>query len=107
VSGLCVTKLDVLDGLETINMCVGYEDNSGQIVGTPRDAADFESLVPVYETVEGWSESTLGVQRWEQLPPNARRYIERIAELVGVGIDIVSTGPDRNETIVLRHPFDA
>ena len=107
VSGLCVTKLDVLDGLETINMCVGYEDNSGHLVGTPRDAADFESLVPVYETVEGWSESTLGVQRWEQLPPNARRYIERIAELVGVGIDIVSTGPDRNETIVLRDPFDA
>jgi adenylosuccinate synthase len=107
VSGLCITKLDVLDGLETINMCIGYEDSSGQIVGTPRDAADFESLVPVYETVSGWSESTLGVQHWEQLPPNARRYIERIAELVGVGIDIVSTGPDRNETIILRDPFDA
>ena len=105
VSGLCITKLDVLDGLETINMCIGYEDSSGQIVGTPRDAADFESLVPVYETVSGWSESTLGVQHWEQLPPNARRYIERIAELVGVGIDIVSTGPDRNETIILRDPF--
>jgi adenylosuccinate synthase len=105
VSGLCITKLDVLDGLETINMCIGYEDSSGQIVGTPRDAADFESLVPVYETVSGWSESTLGVQHWEQLPPNARRYIERIAELVGVGIDIVSTGPDRNETILLRDPF--
>ena len=107
VSGLCITKLDVLDGLETINMCIGYEDSSGQIVGTPRDAADFESLVPVYETVSGWSESTLGVQHWEQLPPNARRYIERIAELVGVGVDIVSTGPDRNETIILRDPFDA
>jgi adenylosuccinate synthase len=107
VSGLCITKLDVLDGLETINMCIGYEDSSGQIVGTPRDAADFESLVPVYETVNGWSESTLGVQHWEQLPLNARRYIERIAELVGVGIDIVSTGPDRNETIILRDPFSA
>ena len=107
VSGLCITKLDVLDGLETINMCIGYEDSSGQIVGTPRDAADFESLIPVYETVNGWSESTLGVQHWEQLPLNARRYIERIAELVGVGIDIVSTGPDRNETIILRDPFSA
>jgi adenylosuccinate synthase len=105
VSGLCITKLDVLDGLETINMCIGYEDSSGQIVGTPRDAADFESLVPVYETVSGWSESTLGVQHWEQLPLNARRYIERIAELVGVCVDIVSTGPDRNETIILRDPF--
>ncbi|MFM7275433.1 MAG: adenylosuccinate synthase [Gammaproteobacteria bacterium] len=106
VSGLCITKLDVLDGLETINMCVGYEDSSGQIVGTPRDAADFESLVPIYETVPGWEDSTLGVRRWEELPVNARRYIERIAEVVGVGIDIVSTGPDRNETIVLRDPFE-
>ncbi len=105
VSGLCVTKLDVLDGLETINMCVGYEDSSGQLVGTPRDAADFESLIPIYETVDGWEESTLGVQHWDQLPLNARRYIERIAEMVDVGIDIISTGPDRNETIILRDPF--
>ena len=105
VSGLCLTKLDVLDGLETINMCVGYEDSSGQLVGTPRDAADFESLIPIYETVDGWEESTLGVQHWDQLPLNARRYIERIAEIVDVGIDIISTGPDRNETIILRDPF--
>jgi len=106
ISGLCVTKLDVLDGLETINMCIGYEDSSGRLVGTPRDSADFESLVPVYETAEGWSESTLGVTQWSGLPLNAQRYIERIAELVGVGIDIVSTGPDRKETIVIRDPFD-
>jgi adenylosuccinate synthase len=106
ISGLCVTKLDVLDGLETINMCIGYEDSSGRLVGTPRDSADFESLVPVYETAEGWSESTLGVTQWSKLPLNAQRYIERIAELVGVGIDIVSTGPDRKETIVIRDPFD-
>ena len=105
VSGLCLTKLDVLDGLETINMCVGYEDSSGQLVGTPRDAADFESLIPIYETVDGWEDSTLGVQHWDQLPLNARRYIERIAEIVDVGIDIISTGPDRNETIILRDPF--
>jgi len=105
VSGLCLTKLDVLDGLETINMCVGYEDSSGQLVGTPRDAADFESLIPIYETVDGWEESTLGVQHWDQLPLNARRYIERIAEIVDVGVDIISTGPDRNETIILRDPF--
>ena len=63
------------------------------------------NLVPVYETVEGWNESTLGVRDWNGLPENARRYIERIAEMVGVGIDIVSTGPDRNETIILRDPF--
>ena len=107
ISGLCITKLDVLDGLESINLCVGYEDPSGQLVGTPRDAADFEGLVPIYETVEGWDQSTLGVRDWAQLPKNARSYIERIAEVVGVGIDIVSTGPDRNETIILRDPFAA
>jgi len=105
VSGLCITKLDVLDGLETINMCVGYEDSSGHIVGTPRDSADFESLVPIYETVAGWEGSTLGITEWGQLPLNARRYIDRIAEVVGVGVDIVSTGPDRTETIILRDPF--
>ena len=105
VSGLCITKLDVLDGLETINMCIGYEDSSGHIVGTPRDSADFESLVPIYETVAGWEGSTLGITEWDRLPLNARRYIERIAEVVGVGVDIVSTGPDRTETIILRDPF--
>ena len=105
VSGLCITKLDVLDGLETINMCVGYEDSSGHIVGTPRDSADFESLVPIYESVAGWEGSTIGITAWDQLPLNARRYIERIAEVVGVGVDIVSTGPDRTETIILRDPF--
>ncbi len=105
VSGLCITKLDVLDGLETINMCVGYEDSSGHIVGTPRDSADFESLVPIYETVAGWEGSTLGITAWDRLPLNARRYIDRIAEFVGVGVDIVSTGPDRTETIILRDPF--
>ncbi|MBP8925039.1 MAG: adenylosuccinate synthase [Pseudomonadales bacterium] len=106
ISGLCLTKLDVLDGLESINLCIGYEDRSGQIVGTPRDSADFESLEPIYETVDGWSESTLGVTDWAQLPLNARRYIERIAETVGAGVDIISTGPERNETIILRDPFE-
>lgn len=105
VSGLCITKLDVLDGLESINLCIGYEDASGRIVGTPRDSADFESLVPIYETVPGWQESTLGVTAWEKLPRQARDYIERIAEFAGVGVDIVSTGPDREETIVLHDPF--
>ena len=107
ISGLCLTKLDVLDGLESINLCIGYEDRSGQIVGTPRDSADFESLVPIYETVDGWSESHVGVTEWAQLPLNARRYIERIAEAVGAGVDIISTGPERNETIILRDPFTA
>jgi adenylosuccinate synthase len=105
VSGLCLTKLDVLDGLETIQICVGYNDDSGNAVPSPVDSDDYEGLVPVYEYVEGWSESTLGARTLEQLPPAARAYIAKIEETVGAPIDIISTGPDRVETIVLRHPF--
>ncbi|MEP5764692.1 MAG: adenylosuccinate synthase [Halieaceae bacterium] len=106
VSGLCLTKLDVLDGLENIQVCVGYRDADGQAVANPVDSDDYEGLEPVYEQVPGWSESTIGVQRLEDLPENARAYIRRIEEAVGAPIDIISTGPDRVETIVLRHPFD-
>jgi adenylosuccinate synthase len=105
VSGLCITKLDVLDGLESIKLCVGYTDKQGNAVPLPIDAEDYECLVPVYETLPGWQESTLGIQRLEQLPANARAYIRRIEEVVKAPVDIISTGPDRNETIVLRHPF--
>ncbi len=106
VSGLCLTKLDVLDGLETIKICVGYQCAKGNILPTPVDADDYEKLVPVFEEVPGWSESTLGVQSLEQLPANAQAYIKRLEELVGAPIDIISTGPDRVETIVLRHAFE-
>jgi adenylosuccinate synthase len=107
VSGLCLTKLDVLDGLETIQICVGYADASGQPVPNPVDSDDYEGLVPVYEEVPGWSESTVGARSLDELPQAARDYIQRIEEVVGAPIDIISTGPDRVETIVLRHPFDA
>ena len=107
VSGLCLTKLDVLDGLETIRICVGYRNASGEAVGRPLDSSDYDALEPIYEEAPGWNQSTLGVKSLEQLPQNARRYISRIEELVGVGIDIISTGAERQETIVLRHPFDA
>ncbi|MBQ0718787.1 MAG: adenylosuccinate synthase [Gammaproteobacteria bacterium] len=105
VSGLCLTKLDVLDGLESINICIAYEGKDGNPVSAPSHADDYENIVPVYETVPGWSESTVGAKSLEQLPDAARRYIARIEEVCGVPIDIVSTGPDRVETIVLRHPF--
>jgi adenylosuccinate synthase len=105
VSGLCLTKLDVLDGLSEIKLCVGYTDKHGQPVPSPIDAEDYEGLVPVYESVPGWNESTLGIRELEQLPANARAYIQRIEAVVGAPIDIISTGPDRVETIVLRHPF--
>jgi adenylosuccinate synthase len=105
VSGLCITKLDVLDGLETIKLCVGYTDKQGNAVPPPIDAEDYECLVPIYEELPGWTESTLGIQKLEQLPANARAYIQRIEAVVKAPVDIISTGPDRNETIVLRHPF--
>ena len=105
VSGLCLTKLDVLDGLESIRICVAYHDANGRAVPAPVDAEDYLKIVPVYEEVPGWSESTIGIQSLEDLPHQARHYIHLIEETVGAPIDIISTGPDRVETIVLRHPF--
>ncbi len=107
VSGLCLTKLDVLDGLESIQICVGYADEHGNPVPNPIDSDDYEGLYPVYEVVPGWTESTLGAKTLDELPEAARDYILKIEEVVGAPIDIISTGPDRVETIVLRHPFDA
>src|SRR5690606_18990566 len=106
VSGLCLTKLDVLDGLETIQICVGYADADGNPVPNPVDSDDYDGLVPVYEEVPGWSDSTLGARTLAELPRAALDYIHKIEEVVGAPIDIISTGPDRMETIVLRHPFD-
>lgn len=106
VSGLCVTKLDVLDGLDTIRICVGYTVD-GMKVDSPRLAADhFAQCEPVYEELPGWRESTVGITQYERLPENARQYLEHIQRVVETPIDIISTGPDRIETIVLRHPFD-
>jgi len=105
ISGLCVTKLDVLDGLEQIRICVGYEHADGAS-GTPRFASEYYSdIKPLYEVVPGWSDSTLGIQRYDDLPDNAKGYLRRIEETVGAPIDIISTGPDRAETIVLKDPF--
>ena len=105
VSGLCLTKLDVLDGLEEISVCVVYTNDAGETVANPIDAVDYENLRPVYETLPGWSESTVGLKSLDALPANARAYISRLEALVGAPIDIISTGPDREETILLRHPF--
>ncbi len=107
VSGLCLTKLDVLDGLESIQICVGYADAEGNPVPNPVDSDDYEGLIPVYDVVPGWQESTLGVRALQDLPRAAQDYIHKIEEVVGAPIDIISTGPDRVETIVLRHPFGA
>ncbi|MEP4486939.1 MAG: adenylosuccinate synthase [Halioglobus sp.] len=105
ISGLCLTKLDVMDGLETIRICVGYACENGEPVPNPVDSEDYEGLHPVYEEVPGWSGSTIGAKTLEELPKEARDYITKIEQVVGAPIDIISTGPDRVETIVLRHPF--
>jgi len=106
VSGLSVTKLDVLDELETIQICVGYEINGEAISGVPVVVDRFADCKPVYEEVPGWQESTVGVTNAEELPANARDYLARIEELAGVPVDIISTGPDREQTVIKRHPFE-
>ena len=105
VSGMCLTKLDVLDGLETLKLCTGYLIDGKRVDIFPVGAEDAARCEPVYEEMPGWSESTVGAKSMDALPANARAYVERIEALVGVPIDMVSTGPDREETIVLRHPF--
>jgi adenylosuccinate synthase len=105
ISGLCLTKLDVLDGIERIRVCVGYEIDGQPVKTAPLSAETYARCVPVYEEVSGWSGSTVGIRQLEDLPIEARRYIQRIEELVGVPVDIISTGPDRDETIVLRDPY--
>ncbi|ANJ67841.1 adenylosuccinate synthase [Halothiobacillus diazotrophicus] len=107
ISGLCLTKLDVLDGIDKISICVGYELDGQPVSTAPLSAETYARCVPVYEEMPGWQTSTVGVRSLEGLPENARQYIRRIEELAGVPVDIISTGPDRDETIVLRDPYDA
>ena len=105
VSGLCITKLDVLDGLDTIKLAVAYRYRGEETCTPPSGAEGIEQCEPVYIEMPGWQESTVGLQRWDDLPSNAVDYLKKIEEICQVPIDIVSTGPDRKETIVLRHPF--
>lgn len=106
ISGICLTKLDVLDGLKEVKICVGYKMADGRVLDVPPMAAEgYEHVEPVFETLPGWSESTFGLKSREELPENALSYIARIEAILGVPVDIISTGPDRDETIILRHPF--
>jgi adenylosuccinate synthase len=106
VSGLCITKLDVLDGAEVLKICTGYEIDGRLSDILPVGAEELERCVPVYDELAGWQESTVGVKTYEGLPKAARKYLRRIEELCAVPADIISTGPDREETIVMRHPYD-
>ncbi len=108
VSGFCLTKLDVLDGLEELKICTGYKMEDGSVLEvSPMAAEAFEKATPIYETMPGWSENTFGAKSLDALPQAALNYIKRIEELTGVPVDIISTGPDRNETIIKVHPFEA
>lgn len=105
ISGLCVTKLDVLDGLHSLKMCIAYRYRGKETEYPPLDAAGWDEIEPVYLEFPGWSESTHGVTAWEKLPPAARAYLRSLEELVGCPLAIVSTGPDRDATIILQDPF--
>jgi adenylosuccinate synthase len=106
VTGLCVTKLDVLDGLDVIRLCTGYRMRGAVSDEPPLLSDHYADCEPVYEDMPGWKESTVGVTKYAELPAAAQRYLERIEALAGVPLDIVSTGADREHTIVRRHPFD-
>ena len=108
LSGFCMTKLDVLDGLKEVKICVGYRmPNGDEVDVTPLAAEGWEGIEPIYETLPGWTESTFGVKDHSKLPQAALNYIKRVEEVTGVPVDIISTGPDRSETMILRDPFDA
>ncbi|ACQ93978.1 adenylosuccinate synthetase [Tolumonas auensis DSM 9187] len=106
ISGFCLTKLDVLDGLDEVKICIGYKGEDGTVRDVPPMAADgYDLVTPVYESMPGWKENTFGVKSIADLPQAAINYIHRIEAITGVPIDIISTGPDRDETMILRHPF--
>jgi adenylosuccinate synthase len=105
LSGLCITKLDVLDGLTELKLCTAYELDGTVIDILPMGADDIASCKPIYETMPGWTDSTVGITDYAKLPPQARAYLERIAQVTGVPIHLISTSPDRDHTIIVRHPF--
>lgn len=106
LSGLCITKLDVLDGLETVKLCTGYRLNGKEVDYPPIDSELFAQCEPIYEELPGWSETTAHVRDFAKLPINAQKYLLHIEELAGVPIDMISTGSDRKDTVILRNPFE-
>ena len=107
ITGLCVTKLDVLDELESISICTAYELDGKTVSVPPAGSAAFSRCKPVYETLPGWQSNTFGVTEYDELPENAKKYLARMAELLKTPVDIISTGPDRDHTMIMRNPYDA
>ena len=106
LSGLCITKLDVLDGIDSLKICVGYILDGKEHKLLPLGSDQVEDCEPILIEMPGWHESTFGVKEWDKLPSNAQSYLLKLQELCGVPIHIVSTGPERDETILLKHPFE-
>lgn len=107
ISGLCITKLDVMDGLDTVKICTGYDIDGTVYTVPPVDTAKYTGCTPIYEEMPGWHESTFGLTDYAALPENARKYLKRLEEVLETPVDIISTGPDREQTIILRNPYDA
>ena len=106
LSGLCITKLDVLDGIDKLYICTGYQIDGKKFDLLPLGADQVDSCKPLLIEMPGWKESTFGVNDWERLPENARNYLLKLEELCNVPLHIISTGPERDETIMLQHPFE-
>lgn len=106
LTGICLTKLDVLDELEYIDVCVAYELDGERLNLSPLSAEDYARCQPIYERLAGWQSSTVGIQNWDDLPANAKAYIHYIEQAIGAPIDLISTGPDRVETLIMRDPFN-
>jgi adenylosuccinate synthase len=107
LTGLCITKLDVLDGIKTIRLCVGYKLDGKTLDVLPRGAEAVARCEPIYEDFAGWTDSTVGITDWNKLPKTAQDYLKRVQEICGRPIAMVSTGPERDETILLQHPFES
>jgi len=105
IDGIALTKLDVLDGFDAIKLCIGYRLDGRKIDYLPADATEQARCVPIYETVEGWKESTRGARSWAQLPAQAVKYVRRVEELIGSPVALLSTSPEREDTILVRDPF--
>ena len=105
ITGMALTKLDVLDGFETLKICTGYEVDGRMLDHFPSDAAAQAACAPVYEEMPGWSESTYGARSWADLPANAVKYIRRVEELTKTPVTLLSTSPERDDTILVTDPF--
>ena len=106
LSGLCITKLDILDGIKNLKICVGYKNGDNKIDLLPLGADQTENCEPILIDMPGWTENTFGTKNWDDLPKNAKNYISKLEELCNIPVHIISTGPERDETILIKHPFD-